>query len=68
MQLRQLQDNSTYCIYELDERCDAPFALITVSKFNGTITTIHGEQLLDVVESELYCCYKRNDYPSVIEL
>lgn len=49
MQLRQLQINSNYCIYELDEQCDAPFSLITVSKFNGTITTIHGEQLPDVV-------------------
>lgn len=67
MQLIRLEDYSNYSIYGTNITGDS-ITLIALSKVNGTITTIHGEQLPNEVESELYCCYKRDNYPSVIEL
>lgn len=67
MQLIRLEDYSNYSMYGINITGDS-ITLITLSKVNGTITTIHGELLPDVVETELYCCYKRDNYPNVINL
>lgn len=65
MQLIQLQDNLTYCLYMLDDHI---VDVITLSKLNGNVSSVHGEMLQQEVECELYCCYKRDEYPKVINL